>query len=75
MSLDLRIPMGLMFTLVGVILTAFGLRTNGSPIYAGIKGLDINLWWGLWLDHVPARPPQPEAPGQAAAGAGRRCGC
>jgi hypothetical protein len=49
MSLDLRIPMGLMFTLVGVILTAFGLKTNGSPIYAGIGGLDINLWWGLVL--------------------------
>jgi hypothetical protein len=74
MSLDLRIPMGLMFTLVGVILTAFGLRTNGSPIYAGIKGLDINLWWGLvllvfGLTMFLLGPPQPEAPGQAAAGA------
>lgn len=49
MSLDLRIPMGLMFTLVGIILSVFGLRTNGSPIYAGINGLNVNLWWGLVL--------------------------
>ncbi|MGD0893231.1 MAG: hypothetical protein ABR923_17035 [Terracidiphilus sp.] len=49
MSLDLRIPMGLMFTLVGIILSAFGLRTNGSPIYAAINGLNVNLWWGLVL--------------------------
>jgi hypothetical protein len=49
MSLDLRIPMGLMFTLVGVILSAFGLKTNGSPIYATSGGLNVNLWWGLVL--------------------------
>jgi hypothetical protein len=49
MSLDLRIPMGLMFTLVGVILSSFGLKTIGSPIYAGINGLNVNLWWGLVL--------------------------
>ena len=49
MSLDLRIPMGLMFTLIGVILGAFGLKTNGSSIYQGIDGLNINLWWGLVL--------------------------
>jgi hypothetical protein len=49
MSLDLRIPMGLMFTLIGVILTAFGLKTNGSAIYKVVDGLNVNLWWGLVL--------------------------
>ena len=49
MSLDLRIPMGLMFTLVGVILTVFGLASNGSPIYAASLGINANLWWGLVL--------------------------
>ncbi|MGA2650058.1 MAG: hypothetical protein ABSF28_06035 [Terracidiphilus sp.] len=49
MSLDLRIPMGLMFTLVGVILSVFGLATNGSPIYAASLGINANLWWGLVL--------------------------
>ena len=49
MSLDLRIPMGLMFTLVGMILTAFGLATRGSAIYAASLGINANLWWGLVL--------------------------
>ena len=49
MSLDLRIPMGLMFTLVGAILVAFGISTNGSPIYAASLGINANLWWGLVL--------------------------
>jgi hypothetical protein len=47
MSLDLRIPMGLMFTIVGAILTIFGLVTNGSPLYAKSGGLNINLIWGI----------------------------
>jgi hypothetical protein len=50
MSLDLRIPMGLMFTLVGIILVAFGLATNGNTeLYARSLGINANLWWGLVL--------------------------
>jgi membrane protein implicated in regulation of membrane protease activity len=49
MNLDLRIPMGLMFTLVGAMLTAFGLATRGSAIYALSLGINVNLWWGLVL--------------------------
>lgn len=50
MSLDLRIPMGLMFTLVGIILVAFGLSTNGNTeLYARSLGINANLWWGLVL--------------------------
>jgi len=49
MSLDLRIPMGLMFTLVGVILSVFGLATRGSEIYERSLGIDANLWWGVVL--------------------------
>ena len=50
MSLDLRIPMGLMFTLLGVILTAFGMATKDRPgFYAQSLGIDVNLWWGLVL--------------------------
>jgi hypothetical protein len=49
MSLDLRIPMGLMFTLVGAILVAFGISTDGQRIYAKSLGLNVNLWWGLVL--------------------------
>jgi uncharacterized membrane protein len=47
MSLDLRIPMGLMFTIVGVILSLYGLATRGSAIYERSAGMNINLIWGI----------------------------
>ena len=46
MNLDLRIPMGLMFTIVGAILSIYGLVTQGSPIYEKSVGMNINLIWG-----------------------------
>jgi hypothetical protein len=50
MILDLRIPMGLMFTLVGLILAVFGLMTNNdASLYAQSLGINANLWWGLVL--------------------------
>ena len=50
MNLDLRIPMGLLFTLTGVILTSFGAMTNGrADLYAKSLGINANLWWGLVL--------------------------
>ena len=50
MNLDLRIPMGLMFTFVGAILAAFGASTNSdAALYARSLGININLWWGLVL--------------------------
>ena len=50
MNLDLRIPMGLMFSLVGVILAAFGLATRTTPaLYEKSLGINVNLWWGIVL--------------------------
>jgi hypothetical protein len=50
MTLDLRVPLGTMFTLVGAILTLFGLSTNGNAaLYARSLGINANLWWGLVL--------------------------
>jgi hypothetical protein len=50
MNLDLRIPMGMMFTLVGAILTAFGAATKDKAgFYAQSLGINVNLWWGLVL--------------------------
>jgi hypothetical protein len=50
MRLDLRIPMGLMFTLTGLILTVFGAVTNGdAALYAKSLGINANLWWGIVL--------------------------
>jgi len=49
MNLDLRIPMGLMFTLVGLILTVYGAATSGSTIYARSLNINVNLGWGIVL--------------------------
>ncbi|HTX20233.1 MAG TPA: hypothetical protein VMD27_00020 [Candidatus Aquilonibacter sp.] len=46
MGLDLRWPIGLMFSLIGVLLVIEGLITGPSE-----KALNINidLWWGIVL--------------------------
>ncbi len=50
MNIDLRIPTGMMFTLIGAVLMAFGLSTKGNAaMYAQSLGIDANLWWGLVL--------------------------
>jgi hypothetical protein len=50
MSLDLRIPIGLMFSLIGIILAAFGFATNSNTaLYERSLGINANLWWGIAL--------------------------
>jgi hypothetical protein len=50
MGLDLRWPIGLMFSLLGVILTLTGLITGSdTELYKRSLGININLWWGLVL--------------------------
>lgn len=44
-ELDVRVPMGVMFVLLGAVLTIYGLTTHGP--YAQSLGVNINLWWGL----------------------------
>jgi hypothetical protein len=48
MNLDLRLPLGLMFSIVGLLLTAWGLL-SGDEIYQRSLGINVNLWWGLVL--------------------------
>ena len=48
MNLDLRLPLGLMFTIFGVLLTGFGLLSD-TAIYDRSLGINVNLWWGLVL--------------------------
>lgn len=50
MGLDIRWPIGLMFTLIGVLLTAYGaIYPAGSVSQAGGSDININLRWGLVL--------------------------
>ena len=48
MRLDLRLPIGLMFSLFGAILVVYGLVSNRA-IYARSLGINVNLWWGVVL--------------------------
>jgi hypothetical protein len=48
MKLDLRLPIGLMFAIFGVLLTVYGLVSDRA-IYARSLGVNVNLWWGLVL--------------------------
>jgi len=46
MGLDIRWPIGLMFSLIGVLLVITGL-INGADAHS--LNLNINLWWGVVL--------------------------
>jgi multisubunit Na+/H+ antiporter MnhG subunit len=46
MQLDIRLPIGLMFTLLGAMLTGFGFVTDKS-FYQRSLGINVNAWWGL----------------------------
>lgn len=48
MDVDIRIPIGLLFTILGLILVVFGLYSmNDVELYARSLGRNINLWTGL----------------------------
>jgi membrane-bound ClpP family serine protease len=71
-QLDVRIPIGGMFTIFGVVLIVYGLVSD-KAMYARSLGINVNLWWGLVLlafglvmlglayraHRARARPPQP----------------
>ena len=48
MGLDIKIPIGLMFSILGIILTVHGIITGGdTQMYEQSLGVNINLWSGL----------------------------
>lgn len=46
MGLDIRWPIGLMFTLIGALLAGYGAVNGATPVSLGIN---INLIWGIVL--------------------------
>jgi hypothetical protein len=48
MGLDIRLPIGLMFSLIGLLLTGYGLTTP-AELYQRSLNINVNLWWGLVL--------------------------
>jgi len=50
MQLDIRLPIGLMFSLLGAILTIYGAITaSDKKALEPSLGININLWWGLFI--------------------------
>ena len=50
MGLDIRLPIGMMFTLLGALLAIYGFCTGSDVVmYKSSLDLNINLWWGLVL--------------------------
>ncbi len=48
MSLDVRFPIGGMFSIVGALLVIYGVLSDPA-IYEKSLGINVNLWWGLVL--------------------------
>lgn len=48
MGLDIRLPLGLLFAILGVLLMAFGLYSDPA-IYARSLSINVNLVWGFVL--------------------------
>lgn len=48
MGLDIRLPIGGMFAVTGLLLAVYGVSTGGdAAMYERATGVNINLWWGL----------------------------
>lgn len=46
MRLDIRIPIGLMFGAMGLVLVIYGLISQPHQ-YDRSLGININVWWGI----------------------------
>jgi len=50
MGLDVKFPIGLMFSILGLLLTLYGLFTNSdASLYVPSMGININLWSGMGM--------------------------
>ena len=48
MGIDIRLPIGMLFTAIGLILSIFG-AVSDRALYERSLGLNVNLWWGIGL--------------------------
>jgi len=47
-GLDIRAPIGGLFTVLGSMLAGYGLFASGSSSSSDLSsGANVNLWWGL----------------------------
>jgi steroid 5-alpha reductase family enzyme len=46
MGLDIRLPIGIIFTIYGVILLIYGLLADAAMFREKSLGVNIDVWWG-----------------------------
>ena len=50
MGIDIKFPIGLMFTILGLLLAIFGIFTSSdTAMYRPSLGINVNLWSGLGM--------------------------
>jgi uncharacterized membrane protein YidH (DUF202 family) len=50
MGLDIKLPIGLMFTILGLLLLVYGLFTgSGHEMYERSLNINVNLWLGIGM--------------------------
>jgi len=50
MGVDIKFPIGLIFTIFGILLTIYGIATNGdAAMYERSLNVNVNLWSGLLM--------------------------
>ena len=50
MGLDIKLPIGLIFTIFGLLLTLYGIFTGSDQaLYARSLGINMNLWSGIGM--------------------------
>lgn len=49
MNLDIRLPTGLLFLIIGLMMLIYGAVTHftAPEMYDRSLGINVNLWWGL----------------------------
>jgi membrane protein implicated in regulation of membrane protease activity len=48
MGLDIRLPIGMLFSILGIMLIAFGLLSDPA-MYVQSLGINVNFRWGIVL--------------------------
>jgi uncharacterized membrane protein YidH (DUF202 family) len=50
MGIDVKLPIGLMFAILGLLLTIYGITTwSNETMYVKSFGININLWSGIMM--------------------------
>lgn len=50
MGLDIRWPIGLMFSVIGIMMVGYGIVTgSNAELYKRSLDINVNLYWGILL--------------------------